>query len=134
MVSVELRGDSVRIHELSVPDALARLKTAAGGLSEAEAERRLREFGRNEVDKVVGTPPWLRLVKELTTFFSLILWVAAALAFVADWSDPGQGMGKIGYAIVIVIVVSGLFSFWQEYRVERMLSALRDLLPQQAQV
>jgi calcium-translocating P-type ATPase len=124
----------MRIHELSVPDALARLKTAAGGLSEAEAERRLREFGRNEVDRVAGAPAWLRLVKELTTFFSLILWVAAGLAFVADWSDPGQGMAKIGYAIVIVIVVSGLFSFWQEYRVEKMLSALRDLLPQQAQV
>jgi len=30
--------------------------------------------------------------------------------------------------------VSGLFSFWQEYRVERTLAALRRLLPQQVQV
>jgi len=119
---------------LSVPDALARLKTATTGLSNAEAERRLREFGLNEVERVVGTPLWLRLIREFTTFFSVILWIAAALAFFADWSDPGQGMAKIGYAIVIVIIVSGLFSFWQEYRVEAMLSALRDLLPQQAQV
>ncbi len=127
-------GRSMRIHELSVLEALARLKTAAAGLSDAEVERRLREFGRNEVERVARTAVWLRLFKELTTFFSLILWVAAGLAFFADWSDPGQGMAKIGYAIVIVIVVSGLFSFWQEYRVEEMLSALRNLLPQQAQV
>lgn len=43
-------------------------------------------------------------------------------------------MAKVGYAIVTVILVSGLFSFWQEYRVEQTLAALRSLLPQQVQV
>jgi sodium/potassium-transporting ATPase subunit alpha len=58
------------------------------------------------------------LLKEFVHFFSLILWVAAGLAFLAEWSAPGQGMAKIGYAIVAVILVSGVFSFWQDYRVE----------------
>jgi calcium-translocating P-type ATPase len=64
----------------------------------------------------------------------VILWVAAALAFFAEWSAPGQGMAKVGYAIVVVILVSGVFSFWQEYRVEQTLAALRRFLPQQADV
>ncbi len=64
----------------------------------------------------------------------MILWVAAALAFVAEWSAPGQGTAKVGYAIVVVILVSGVFSFWQEYRVEQTLAALRRFLPQQADV
>ena len=38
-------------------------------------------------------------------------------------------MAKVGYAILAVIVVSRLFSFWQEFRVERTLAALRGLLP-----
>ena len=42
-------------------------------------------------------------------------------------------MARIGYAIVVVILVSGLFSFWQEYRVERTLDALQKLLPQRNQ-
>jgi sodium/potassium-transporting ATPase subunit alpha len=67
----------------------------------------------------------LRFLKEFAHFFALILWLAAALAFLAEWIDPGQGMAKIGYAVVAVIVVSGLFSFWQEFRVERTLAALR---------
>ena len=125
---------SLRIHQLSALDAVASLKSTAAGLSRAEAERRLHEFGRNEVEKVARAPLWLRLIKEFTTFFSLILWVAAGLAFFAEWSDPGQDMAKVGYAIVTVILVSGLFSFWQEYRVEQTLAALRKLLPQQAQV
>ena len=122
------------IHQLSARDALASLKTGLSGLSEVEVARRLDEFGRNEVESVARVSIWLRIFTEFTRFFSVILWVAAALAFLAEWGDPGQGMARIGCAIVIVIVVSGLFSFWQEYRVEKMLAALRDLLPQQAQV
>ncbi|SDH44057.1 cation-transporting P-type ATPase [Nitrosomonas sp. Nm132] len=124
----------MRIHKLSPLDAVASLKSTAAGLSRAEVERRLHEFGRNEVEKVARGSVWLRLIMEFSTFFSVILWVAAALAFFAEWSEPGQGMAKVGYAIVTVILVSGLFSFWQEYRVERTLAALRKLLPQQAQV
>jgi len=124
----------VRIDHLSPLDAVTSLKSAVTGLSRAEAERRLDEYGPNEVEKVAGVPLWLRFVKEFITFFSLLLWVAAGLAFFAAWSDPGQGMAKVGYAIVVVILVSGVFSFWQEYRVERTLAALRNLLPQQAQV
>ena len=115
----------MRIHQLSPLDAVASLQTSAEGLSRTEVERRLHEFGRNRVEEVARRPLWLRFLKEFVTFFSLILWVAAGLAFFADWSDPGQGMAKVGYAIVTVIVVSGLFSFWQEYRVEQTLAALR---------
>jgi magnesium-transporting ATPase (P-type) len=39
-------------------------------------------------------------------------------------------MARIGYAIVLVILISGLFSFWQEYRNEQTLAALAKLLPQ----
>ncbi len=124
----------MRIHQLSPLDAVDSLKSTAAGLSGAEVQRRLHEYGPNTVEKTAQRPLWLRLLKEFTTFFSLILWVAAGLAFFAEWSDPGEDMAKIGYAIVIVILVSGLFSFWQEYRVEKTLAALRHLLPQQAQV
>jgi P-type E1-E2 ATPase len=40
-------------------------------------------------------------------------------------------MARIGYAVTAVILVSGLFSFWQEYRIEQTLAALQKLLPQQ---
>jgi sodium/potassium-transporting ATPase subunit alpha len=124
----------MRIHQLSALEAIASLNSSPLGLTHAEAGRRLREFGRNAVEAAARVPLWLRLIKEFTTFFSLILWVAAGLAFFAEWSDPGQGMAKIGYAIVAVIVVSGVFSFWQEFRVEQTLAALRKLLPQQVAV
>ena len=63
------------------------------------------------------------------SFFALILWLAAALAFFAESRQPGGGMATLGYAILGVILINGLFSFWQQYRAERAISALQRLLP-----
>lgn len=125
---------AMKIHQLSTADAMTSLKTSPQGLSHTEAGRRLREFGPNRMEEVARDPAVLRLAKEFTRFFSLILWLAAGLAFVAEWSTPGQGMAKLGYTIIVVILVSGVFSFWQEYRAERTLAALLALLPQQVKV
>jgi sodium/potassium-transporting ATPase subunit alpha len=121
----------MKIHQLSGEAALASLASTTSGLSAAEAQRRLREYGPNRIEKIARTPAALRLLREFVQFFSVILWVAAALAFVAEWSAPGQGMARIGYALIGVILVSGIFSFWQEYRVEQTLNALQKLLPRQ---
>lgn len=59
---------------------------------------------------------------------------AAVLAFVAEFSDPGKGMATLGFAILGVILVNGLFSFWQEYRTEQAIAALEKLLPYQVKV
>jgi sodium/potassium-transporting ATPase subunit alpha len=125
---------SYRIDHLSDADALASLNSAPQGLSTAEARRRLRDFGPNRVEEMRQEHPLLRFFKGLTHFLALILWVAAALAFFAEWSAPGEGMAKVGYAVVVVILVSAVFSFWQEYRAEQTLAALRQLLPNQAAI
>lgn len=119
------------IAQLTVAEALASLKSSPTGLSSAEAERRLAEFGPNKVIKITHAQWGRRILRDFAHFFAIILWISAALAFIAEWNDPGQGMDRVGYAIIIVIVVSGLFSFWQEYRVEQTLAALQRLLPQQ---
>jgi len=124
----------MKIHQLSVSEALASVRSSAQGLGSAEAAGRLAEYGPNRVEPLAREPLWLRLLKEFTHLFSIILWVAAGLAFLADWYDPAQGMARVGWAVVLVILVSGLFSFWQELRVERTLAALQGLLPQQAEV
>jgi calcium-translocating P-type ATPase len=123
----------MRVHLLSVPDALASIRSSEHGLSSSEAARRLEEFGPNRLERVARRPLGLRLLDELFRFFSVILWIAAGLAFLAEAFDRGQGMAHVGIAIVVVILVSGAFSFWQEYRVDRALAALESLLPRQIQ-
>jgi sodium/potassium-transporting ATPase subunit alpha len=124
----------MRIDQLTAEQALASLGTTADGLSAAEAVRRLGEFGPNQVQRVARTPLLVRLLREFTHFFAVILWIAAGLAAYAAARDPGQGMGTLAVAIVGVILVNGVFSFWQEYRAERALAALEKLLPHRINV
>ncbi|HEX9181574.1 MAG TPA: HAD-IC family P-type ATPase, partial [Burkholderiales bacterium] len=121
----------MKIYHLNIEEALASLNSGPAGLSAAEAQRRLREFGPNRVEAVAQESLWLRFARGFIHFFALILWLAAGLAFFAEWNDPGKGMGTLGAAIVGVIFVNGVFSFWQEYRAEKALAALRNLLPPQ---
>ncbi|OGA27914.1 MAG: ATPase [Betaproteobacteria bacterium RIFCSPLOWO2_02_FULL_68_150] len=121
----------MRITRISAEDALASLRSGRAGLSAAEAQRRLAEYGANRLETPERTPLALRFARQFTHFFALILWAAAGLALVAEWHSPGQGMAALGVAVVGVIAVNGVFSFWQEYRAERAISALQRLLPRQ---
>ena len=123
----------MRIHRLTADEAISSLKSSAAGLAPAEAARRLREYGPNRVEELHREHLLLGFAREFTHFFAIILWVAAALAFFAEQFDPGQGMARLGGAIVGVILINGIFSFWQEYKAERAVAALRQLLPQKVQ-
>ena len=116
-------------HLLTIEHLYAHLHSSAQGLTQAEAAQRLARYGANQLEKITEQSFVGKLLKEFTHFFALILWLAAALAFVAEWKSPGQGMATLGYAVLGVILVNGLFSFWQEYRAEKALVALRNLLP-----
>jgi len=127
-----LQGHIVNSHHHAIESLYAHLHSSAQGLSQAEAVRRRARYGANKIEKIAGQSIVGKLLKEFTHFFALILWLAAALAFVAEWKDPGQGMAMLGYAVLGVILINGVFSFWQEYRAEKALAALRNLLPRHA--
>ncbi len=122
-------------HRYDIERLYAHLHSGAQGLTQAEAMQRLAKYGANRIERISGQsfagklPLIGRLFGEFTHFFALILWLAAGLAFVAEWKDPGQGMAMLGYAVLGVILINGLFSFLQEYRAEKALAALRNLLP-----
>ncbi len=124
----------MKISQLTADEALASLRSGREGLPSPEAARRLAEFGPNRVEELKREPMLLRFARQFTHFFALILWLAAGLAFIAAVYGPGQGMGTLGLAIVGVIALNGLFSFFQEYRAERAIAALRALLPHQVTV
>ena len=124
----------MHLANLSIVEALQSLSTSESGLASAEAARRLREYGENRLVEQGVESAWRRVAREFTHFFALILWVAAALAFFAESRSPGEGMWQLGVAVVAVILINGAFSYWQEYRAEKAIDALRKLLPQVVKV
>lgn len=116
-------------HNPDIEALYSRLHSDAQGLTQTEAALRIAKYGANQIEEIATQSLIGRLLKEFTHFFALILWLAAGLAFFAEWRDPGQGMATLGYAVLGIILINGVFSFWQEYRAEKALTALRNLLP-----
>lgn len=124
----------MKLHHLSPADVLHSLNTSLSGLSSSEGQRRLREFGPNRVETAKKDSALLQFLSEFTHFFALLLWAAAGLAFWAASHAPGQGMATLGWAIVAVIAINGLFSFWQVHQAERAVGELAKLLPLRVKV
>lgn len=92
------------------------------GLSSAEAAQRLTQFGANKLPEAGTVPGWRKLLGELTHFFAILLWCASVLAYLA-------GMPQLAIAIVVVILVNGIFAYIQQERAQHAASKLRELLP-----
>lgn len=92
------------------------------GLTSERAAEQLRQSGPNLLPAEKPVPQWRKLLGELTHFFALMLWCAAALAFVAD-------MPQLGVAIIVVVIVNGVFAHIQQERAQHAAAKLRGLLP-----
>ncbi|WP_434994726.1 cation-translocating P-type ATPase [Arthrobacter sp. Ld5] len=103
------------------------MTTTVAGLTTATAVRLLAEDGPNVLPQTATVPRWRAFAAQFTHFFAVMLWVAAALAFVA-------GMPQLGVAVTVVVVINGVFSYVQEARAERAASQLRAMLPAQVLV
>jgi len=90
------------------------------GLSQAEAERRLDEYGPNELTERGVRSPWRILAAQFTEIMVVVLIVAAAIAFaVGDIKDT--------IAILVIVVLNAVLGFTQEYRAERAMAALKKM-------
>ena len=98
------------------------INTSLGGLSDEDAAERLSEYGRNELRQAGKGSLLMRFLDNLINLLAVLMWVGSFLAFLV-------GMPEVGWAIIGVIFINAFFSFWQEFKAEKALEALRKLIP-----
>lgn len=103
------------------------LETSPDGLSKEEARRRLEKFGHNEIAEVKKRPLVFKFLDQFIHLFALLLWVGSALSFIAN-------MPELGWAIIAVIIINAIFSFWQEFKADKATEALKRLIAPNARV
>lgn len=108
---------------------MRRLQATEQGLSVAQVHRRLREFGPNVLEQAARKNYLLAYASQYCQLFALLLEVAAGLAFVADHFQPGEGTDILAWAILAAVIVTATFTFWQEYRTDKVMAALLMLMP-----
>lgn len=122
-------GDRVgtEVARLSAAEVVDWFATSEEGLASSEAATRLKRFGPNRPPRPRHTPWLVDFAHEFVHQFALLLWTASLLAW---WA----GMSPLAAAIVVVIVVNGVFSYWQQFKAEQAVQALESLLPHQVTV
>ncbi len=103
------------------------LGTRPSGLGRRQAERRLQQYGPNEIRRREERSHLRDLGRQFTHPLALLLWAAAVLAWIA-------GIVAVAIAIVVVIFVNAIFAFIQELQAERAVEALAAYLPSEARV
>ena len=114
------------VKDLSVADTLDKLSTSAGGLTREEAEKRLEEYGYNEITEKRVNP----IVKFFGYFWGPIPWmieIAATLsAVIQRWADF--------WIIALLLLVNAVIGFWHEHKAENAIELLKRRLSLNAKV
>lgn len=117
----------MKYYNQDVTTILKELKSSESGLSKAEATKRLKEFGPNELEEKKKVPAWLLFLKQFYDFMIIILLAAAILSGV---------MGELTDAIIIfiIIIINAIVGFIQEYRAEKAMEALKKMTTSETHV
>jgi Ca2+-transporting ATPase len=109
-------------HSIEIESVLRKLETdPRQGLTPEEAQRRLQEYGYNELKEEAKTSPFILFINQFKNTLIIILIVATVLsALIGDLLDAG--------IILAIVVFCALLGFLQEYRAERALDALKKML------
>ena len=122
-------------HRLTWENLYAKLgiteRTITEGLSSEEAEKRHAEQGDNTLTQKVTSPWYMKLIHEFTSFFSLMLWIGAVLCFIAYGLDTTDKSNVyLGAVLIIIVVISGLTTFFQNSKSESIMEGFKNFIPQ----
>ncbi len=117
---------------------LAHLNTQRQGLTREEAAARLQQYGANQVASDTAPAALIQLLQAFNNPFIWILMVLAAISVLTDYILPlrrGEETDLTGAIIMLVMIsLSGLLRFWQEYRTNKATEALKSLVSTTATV
>lgn len=107
-------------HTLSTESVLTHLNATPAGLTQAEANQRLAEFGPNELQSVRRISGWALLAEQFKNVLIVILLAATLLsAFLGHETEA--------ITIFVIVLFAVVLGFVQEYRAERSIEALREM-------
>ena len=115
-------------HELPEPEVVRLLESdQANGLTQAEVEARLRQFGQNEMTAQKRMSEWMRFLLQFAQPLMYILLLASAVTFVlGEYVDSAVIFG--------VTFVNALVGFLQESKAGKAIEALSKMVLTEATV
>ena len=112
---------------LNIKDVLAKLETSQNGLTEKEAGKRAKQFGKNEIKGDGRVKKILIFFRQFKSPLIFILIIAGTVTLILqDWVDAG--------VIFLAIAVNASLGFYQENKAEESLTHLKTYLKERTRV
>jgi len=125
---------STEWHAMEKKKALESLKATKAGLSTEEAERRLQEFGPNELMERKGVTPLQIFLGQFKDIFVIMLIIAMIISIVIAVTRS-EGEEFVDAATIgAIVVLNAVVGFVQEYRSEKAMEAMKQLTAPKARV
>src|SRR4030066_210919 len=114
-------------YQLEENKVLKKLETSEEGLSDSEAGKRLETYGPNKLPEAEAISKLKILFHQFTSPLIYILMVAAIVtAFLGEYIDTG--------VIVAVLILNAIIGYFQEYKAETSVRALKSMVVPRARV
>merc|ERR1712055_1117519 len=131
----------IDVHKISADELIKRFETnLENGLTAAQAKAKLEQYGPNALTPPPTTPEWVKFCKNMFSGFAMLLWVGAILCFVAygiqatAYEEPPDDNLYLGVVLTAVVTVTGIFSYYQESKSDKIMESFKNLVPQYALV
>jgi len=111
-------------------ETLEALQSSREGLSTAEAQKRLDEYGHNELEEGQKRGLLAKFIDQFKDLMIIILLVAAALSVITEGTE---GLTD-ALIILAVVILNAAFGVYQEGQAEAAIEALKDMSSQIARV
>ncbi|MDT8452978.1 MAG: cation-translocating P-type ATPase [Gammaproteobacteria bacterium] len=114
-------------HTLDVNETLQQLESSATGLSPAEAQKRLAEYGPNAIPLKRRRSLLAMLLGQFADFMIMVLLAAAVISGLVG--EPQDAI-----AILVIVLLNAIIGAVQEYRAQHAVAALQEMATPEAQV
>lgn len=114
-------------HQKKANEIIEVMNSSVSGLSSDEAQKRLAEYGPNELKEKEKRTLFMMFLDQFKDFMILILIGAAIISGIIG--EPADTI-----AIIVIVVLNAVIGFIQEYRAEKAMAALKKMAAQIATV
>jgi Mg2+-importing ATPase len=112
--------------QVNQSELIAQLQTSHDGLSQKEAEKRLAAYGPNVVGKKTANA-LVVLGRQLKSSLVYLLVIASLISYsISDYTD--------GTVILVILLINTSLGFYQEYKSEKIIEKLSQLITKQVRL
>lgn len=112
---------------MTTDEVLSKLDSDQKGISSMQAKERLSQHGPNQLESPTKPSPLKIFIGKFKDYMVLVLIFAAIISFIA-------GETTNAYVILGIVVLVAIIGFVQEYKAEKAMEALREMVAPEADV